>query len=150
MTDTTEPEPTTEEWIYLGRRITAKGTIGYQWRAPAGDLLLAKNLAPAAQIGAVFTVTTTPSAAGTSYFTAGPNAPRYARPDGLEEEEAIRYAAADAAAAVERDRKAANTKAAKVDAPLKPILDQLYAATQNLTRAEKRAVAVMLLETLWL
>lgn len=133
---------------YAGRRVDRGGRIAQQWQAEHeteprwyGKPLIAYSQL---SVGAVYEFATTDDG---RVWVRGADAPRYVdRADGPLVDE---WRAQDLAAGVEQARKALLAKAAKVE-PLEDLLAPLRALSLRLTKAERRALGVKVLEALGL
>lgn len=130
----------TREFVYQGRYLHSNGKTFYAIAPllePDAPGAYSKN--PQMPVGAVFSMDAKDT-------TIRLSSARYLRPFG--DQVAVReWRARDLATEVELSRKSLNTKARKVE-PLEEILAPIRELSGRLTRSEKRALAVRILEVL--
>ncbi len=131
---------------YAGRILRGDKVYHRYVRAdePDTDMAFGRNIAHG-YIGAVYDLTESEPGSG-SVYTRGPDAPRYAG-DGLPDSRLTEWVAADREAEAEQNRRSALRKASD---PFAEVLDQVAAASVNMTRPQRRALAVTIMERLWL
>ena len=146
-------EHSTFQAFYAGRIVTGDRKVYHRYlrvvEPEVGDgwLWFAKPLTGANMLGAVYDLTESTPGSG-SVFTKGEHAPRYSGTVRIDRDDPrlIEWTANDREAEAEQSRKSALRKA---DDPFAEVLDVVSKASTNLTRAQRRALAVTIMERLW-
>lgn len=136
---------TAYEVTYAGRAMN-KGKTVWRFRdeRDGAIYLYGKNPVRMSKIGAVYEVHENESG---HMIVSGPRAPKYVRSLPHNDPDVTRWRAADEAIEIERNRQSALRKAGD---PFDEILQRVSEASTTLTSPQRRALAVRLLEALWL
>lgn len=134
-----------ETWTCQGRDINAKGKVFYTWSTEEdGEVLYYDKLR--GSLGHTYEVEVVREPGNVKVY---PDTLKWVGQADMTEEDLLRFRARDEYASSERARKSALTKAEKD--PLFPELFQvLRAASTRMTRAERRALAVRIMEELYI